>query len=132
MEIQFDNKRININSHPYKGRIKLSDNETKDAFFFDARLSPTKPLSAYIIYRDDDNSVHILAGAQDLDTIQKTIDYIDDPTEDEIKEKYFPLLMDYVKQNQLPIFDIDENSYIEDNIVQGIVNMLNNTNIKGR
>ena len=121
MEILFGNKKININAHPYKGRIKLNQNETKDAFFFDARLSPSKPLSAYIIYKDDDNSVHILAGAQDLETIQNTIEYIDDPTEEEIKEKYFPLLLDYIKQNELPILEINDNSYIEDEIIRGMV-----------
>ena len=120
METTYNNKTYNINAHPYKGLFRLNEEETKKAFFFDARLLPTKPLSAYIIYRDDDNSIHILTGSSNLDEIQKTIEYIDDPTEEEIQNEYVPLLMDYIEQNQLDIPEINNNSYIEDMIVNAI------------
>ena len=120
MKINYNNISYNINAHPYKGIFRLNEFESKPAYFFDARLLPTKPLRAYIIYRNEDNSVHILKGSSNLDEIQKSIEYIDDPTIEDIQNDYLPLLMDYIKQNNLELNDIDGNSYIEDMLVNAI------------
>ena len=105
MEIQKGNNVYNINAHPYKGVYKLNDYESKNAYFFDARLTPHKPLSAYIIYRDEDNSIHILTGSNDLEDIQKHIETIKDPTNEEVINEYFPLLMNYIRHQVLLLWN---------------------------
>ena len=120
MEIQKGNNFYNINAHPYKGVYRINDYESKNAYFFDARLTPHKPLSAYIIYKDDDNSIHILTGYNDIEDIQNHIETINDPTNEEVINEYFPLLMGYIQQNNLDINPTRDNPYLEDNIILAI------------
>lgn len=121
MQNEIGSETVTINGHPFKGTYKLKTGEIVDAYFFDARIKPGSPLHAFIMYEDDMNQVHIVAGTNEIEEVLAQLPNISEVPEEELKTTYCNMLLTYIKQNNLELnndglYEI----YLEDQIVQAL------------
>lgn len=121
MQNEIGSETVTINGHPFKGIYRLKNGETVNAYFFDARIKPTSPLHAFIMFEDESNLVHILSGTNEIEEIFAQLPEMEEVPEDELRTTYCNMLLTYIKQNNLDLNEsIYGEAYLEDQIVQSI------------